>query len=81
MSHSTANGAERELSHGTRAAEAEIFLSAFFGREESERDPGEFLRDLRVQLTESTTPELRELYDAAQMLISEVEREQERRRK
>lgn len=80
MNHETANGAQRELSHGTRVAEAEIFMSAFFGREESTREPGEFLRDLRVQLAESTKAELRELLDAATMLSYEVEREQERRR-
>ena len=80
MSEETANGAVRGLSHGTRVAEAEIFLSAFFGRDEDERHPGDFLRDLRVQLAESTPPELRELRDAANMLLSEVEREQDRRR-
>lgn len=80
MSHETANGARRELSHGTGIAEAEIFMSAFFGREEDERHPGDFLQDLRVQLAESTPAELRELRDAANMLLSEVERDQDRRR-
>lgn len=75
----SASGGRRALSHGTGVAEAEAFLSAYFGRDEDQRHPGDYLDDLRVQLAESTPRELAELADAARMLIDEVESEQQRR--
>jgi hypothetical protein len=76
----TANGVQVRQSYGTRIAEAEIFMAAWTGRDEDERNPDAGLTDLRAQLAESNDRELAELRDAADALHREVENEQMRRR-